>query len=215
LRVLRSLWITSAAATATLGLLGAYFSMTAGAVIGTAVFAGVVGSAARQLTPGRDGGARFGWFCGPMATAGAAAVAGVCFVGLFAFFGAAAGAFALVLAAAWPTARYVEHLLAHRRPSGAGLPDDAAGLTAPSAEPAPAPTHPRLLTDQQLCLAWRTSFALMQNTQDAAEHSRLADLRAGYLDELEHRNPTGFTRWMVTGARAASDPGRYLAPGSE
>ena len=35
--------------------------------------------------------------------------------------------------------------------------------------------------------------------------------RQEYLDALERRDPHGFARWMDLGARAASDPGRYVA----
>jgi hypothetical protein len=30
------------------------------------------------------------------------------------------------------------------------------------------------------------------------------------LDAIERRDRDGFTRWLETGARAGSDPGRYL-----
>jgi len=31
------------------------------------------------------------------------------------------------------------------------------------------------------------------------------------LDELERRDRAGFQRWLSTGARAASDPSRYIS----
>ena len=39
--------------------------------------------------------------------------------------------------------------------------------------------------------------------------------RQEYLDALERRDPHGFARWIGLGARAASDPGRYVARGSD
>ncbi len=38
----------------------------------------------------------------------------------------------------------------------------------------------------------------------------LIETRCALLDELTHRDPEGFTRWLDSGARAASDPARFL-----
>jgi len=35
-------------------------------------------------------------------------------------------------------------------------------------------------------------------------------VRQRMLDELERRDRAGFERWLSTGARAASDPSRYI-----
>jgi len=40
---------------------------------------------------------------------------------------------------------------------------------------------------------------------------RLVETRAELLDELAHRHPEGFTRWLNSGARAASDPARFVS----
>ncbi|HET9875603.1 MAG TPA: hypothetical protein VFQ37_07520 [Mycobacterium sp.] len=68
----------------------------------------------------------------------------------------------------------------------------------------------RLLTDPDLCRAWRASYSALQRTSSAAQRLRVVGLRAELLDELEHRNPDGFLVWMASGARAAADPTRYL-----
>lgn len=43
----------------------------------------------------------------------------------------------------------------------------------------------------------------------------LAAFRRQVLDELERRNPSGFGQWMASGARAPSDPARYLLDSPE
>ena len=73
-------------------------------------------------------------------------------------------------------------------------------------ELAPTTTH----TDEELCWAWRRSYAQLQRTTDPEGLARLAAQRQGYLDELEHRHPTRFTAWIDSGARAASDPHPYI-----
>lgn len=65
-------------------------------------------------------------------------------------------------------------------------------------------------TGEELCWAWRCSFSRVQRAGDAAELARVARERRSYLDEIERRDPHGFATWMREGARAASDPRRYL-----
>ena len=67
----------------------------------------------------------------------------------------------------------------------------------------------------QLCWAWRTSYLALQTTTDARSLDRLAAMRRCYLDELEHRDPVGFRRWLDSGARAPSDPLRYIRTDAE
>ncbi len=66
-------------------------------------------------------------------------------------------------------------------------------------------------TDSDLCLAWRHSYLELQT---AAPAGRLAisEQRRAYLDEMHHRNPQGVTKWLAEGARAASDPAKFLLP---
>ena len=73
------------------------------------------------------------------------------------------------------------------------------------------------LTDTELCAAWPVSADQLDRARerrDTVEQTRLAALREGYLDELERRDPAGFRRWMESGARAASDPGKFIGHGS-
>lgn len=65
------------------------------------------------------------------------------------------------------------------------------------------------LDDEQLCLAWRRSFLLLERAT-GKDRVRIVELRREYLDELESRHPANFRSWLASGARAASDPSRFL-----
>lgn len=125
-----------------------------------------------------------------------------------------AGIVGLLLVGALPL------LLPHERS------DEPAGLACrPSTAAAPAsPELPELVdvgeeplesvvagwTDEELCWAWRCSFSRLQRASNADGLARVGEERRVYLDEIERRDPRGFAAWMRNGARAASDPGRYL-----
>jgi hypothetical protein len=87
-----------------------------------------------------------------------------------------------------------------------------------------APTAPRVRIDVQspvlatlstpeLCLAWRRSYFALGELPSGPARGELVTLRQSMLDEIERRDPAGFQRWLDAGARAGSDPGRYLATG--
>jgi hypothetical protein len=93
----------------------------------------------------------------------------------------------------------------------------------PPAEPSvrPQPTAPPMpdcasLDNDELCRTWRHSFVVLDKAEPG-ERLPIVQLRQACLDELQRRDPSGFARWIGAGARAASDPGRYLfrrdAPG--
>lgn len=65
------------------------------------------------------------------------------------------------------------------------------------------------LSTSQLCWAWRLSYVRVARTSWGSELDHLAELRRGYLDELQRRDPGAFGRWFPT-ARAASDPARFF-----
>ena len=67
-------------------------------------------------------------------------------------------------------------------------------------------------SDEELCWAWRRSYAQLMGTTDAEVVSRLAEQRHGYLCELERRHPARFAAWLHSGARAAGDPTRFIRP---
>jgi hypothetical protein len=72
--------------------------------------------------------------------------------------------------------------------------------------------HPGEFATEALCAAWRKSYVLLLRTSDKRARDKIVDLRRRLLDELEGRDREGFTRWMESGARAGSDPSRYLTP---
>ncbi len=71
------------------------------------------------------------------------------------------------------------------------------------------------LSDEELCLAWRTTFTALHRATGANELAQIAAARRDYLDELERRYPTAVRRWISSGARAASNPARYLGTDQE
>jgi hypothetical protein len=95
---------------------------------------------------------------------------------------------------------------------------------APSAKPSGPSTAPAVLVPQPaaaavdlttgaLCLAWRRSYVELKQSTDEPTRQRVVRLRGQYLDELERRDGAGFARWLGSGARAGSDPQRYLTAG--
>jgi hypothetical protein len=111
---------------------------------------------------------------------------------------------------------------AHSAPAEDAAEDPASTARTPTAvpgEPAPPGGEPHdaapmpTLPTPALCWEWRRSYLAVVRASKPDELTRIAALRAAYLDELERRDPTGFRRWLDSGARAASDPGRYLTSG--
>ena len=96
--------------------------------------------------------------------------------------------------------------LAHRARCRSDLrPDQAQVWSAMAASTA------RTLTDHDLCRAWCTSFDLLQSVSDVEARARVVSLRQAYLDELDRRDPLGLSAWLASGARATSNPDRYLS----
>jgi hypothetical protein len=74
---------------------------------------------------------------------------------------------------------------------------------------------PDLMSDQDLCHAWRSSFVALQRATSVEGRLRAVTMRALYLDELERRTGPAMRAWMQSGARAAGDPSRFLAAGTD
>ena len=71
------------------------------------------------------------------------------------------------------------------------------------------------LSDEQLCLAWVTSFITLERLLvegDTAQQAQVVSRRQQYLDELARRNPQGLEEWLISGARPAGDPSPYILP---
>jgi hypothetical protein len=66
-----------------------------------------------------------------------------------------------------------------------------------------------LLTDEQLCEAWRSSTSTLRV---GLPHRlrRTVERRQWYLDEFERRNPEGLRMWLASTDAIACDPLRYL-----
>lgn len=66
------------------------------------------------------------------------------------------------------------------------------------------------LSTFQLCHEWRNSYRMLLAADDPRAWRRVIVARGAYLDELERRDPEGFSRWLAAGACAGSDPHRFL-----
>jgi hypothetical protein len=89
---------------------------------------------------------------------------------------------------------------------------DPASVAATTTVPIPdSPTSPpEYMSDADLCRAWRRSYALLKRSGSVNARLMVVQQRQRYLDELERRNPWGLSVWLCSGARAASDPSRYI-----
>jgi hypothetical protein len=72
---------------------------------------------------------------------------------------------------------------------------------------------PSFLDDDVLCLAWHNSFVHLQAAGSVSDRLRLVQRRQKLLDELSRRHEPEIRRWLDSGARAASNPGRFLNQG--
>jgi hypothetical protein len=67
-----------------------------------------------------------------------------------------------------------------------------------------------LLSDGELCAAWRASFSSLIEASDATAREQVVLVRELYLDELSARHPDAMTAWLASNPRAASGPERFL-----
>jgi hypothetical protein len=65
---------------------------------------------------------------------------------------------------------------------------------------------PDTLQDEDLCLAWCSSYVALERATSWESRLRVVRLRALYLDEMERRHPAALGDWLASGARAASHP---------
>jgi hypothetical protein len=158
------------------------------------------GAGPATTMPARRAGLRVG---------GASCAAGLVLTGLVALLGPASGTVVVallllagVLACSW---------LRRRSGRSAGQKNATAGIfeVVPAIQEPPQ-LAPETLSTQELCLAWRRSYLALLDVTSGPARWRIVLMRECLLDELERRDPDGFTRWLDTGARAGSNPGRYL-----
>ena len=206
-KVLRGLGVSIAVAVGGLGILlvpqALPFLIWAGAT------AAVIGYHSPRAVPVRVLGLR-GDRRGTRAAEAATAVVGggAVLVGLAVLVGAvgtllAGGASALLL---WWKLR------GRRQPRDTQEPVQMAASAAAAPE---MPSTIARMSTAHLCWAWRASYLALRTTTDARSLDRLAATRRCYLDEVEHRDPAGFRRWLDNGARAPSDPLRYIRADAE
>ncbi|HEU4674636.1 MAG TPA: hypothetical protein VFS29_01500 [Motilibacteraceae bacterium] len=69
----------------------------------------------------------------------------------------------------------------------------------------------RRMSARRLGERWAASAVALAHEPSAAGRARIAARRAGYLSEMERRDPLGFARWMAEDP-LATDPRGYLAP---
>ncbi|RZU16335.1 hypothetical protein EV645_3890 [Kribbella rubisoli] len=72
------------------------------------------------------------------------------------------------------------------------------------------PVAPAVLSDEELCTAWRASFSALQKAGSPTQRMRIVDERRAYLDEIELRSVHGMAAWLASGPRAAGDPSRFV-----
>ena len=88
-----------------------------------------------------------------------------------------------------------------RRPGGA----DVVPLTSAAGRPV------RTLSVEELGREWLRTSAALTRVQGPMARQALVDRRSDALDELERRDPAGFSRWLAAGATVDSDPARYVS----
>jgi hypothetical protein len=186
-----------------------------GAIVGWIFLAAVVGTVASMavssppakyarnldVTPGRAGlVAGVGTFAGCLAVSGLVAILGAASVPVLLFIAVVAAV------RSWRRLHAIRSAESRAAPVADEPPPDL-------------PADLRVCADNlgdfatdELCAAWRRSYTLLLRTSDKTARDKVVDLRRRLLDELEDRDREGFTRWMESGARAGSDPSRYLTP---
>lgn len=115
---------------------------------------------------------------------------------------------------AWLQARLV-------RASQAAMPTQSESMTPAQARPSVGvqdsidPQQLTSMTNGELCLAWRTSYVVLQQAPSPLERSRVVAWRHACLDEFDSRHPEALADWLGSGARAASGPDRFLPRGPD
>jgi hypothetical protein len=200
-----------------LGLIGAAFAFAATptAVVTTFVVFGVLGSLLTMCLVRafweRGAGGRL------RLLAGGALVGGIS-VGAFFGYASLLGPGVLLLAVAvlagspYAVTTFRRWLRSVRTPTAAQLDAVARAFAYANPESAQFQPPPELhdLTDEQLCKRWRASYRASRRRSSAVKLIAAVAERQMYLDELEHRNASGFAAWLAAGPETAENPLPYL-----
>jgi hypothetical protein len=131
-----------------------------------------------------------------LALAGVAALAG----GLVALLAGSAGGIA------WLVTRVARS----RPPAASGVEELLRPVPATARPMATASSPLSSLTTPALGREWMRTTATLGGRLTSADRAALVRRREETLDELERRDPVGFTRWLATGPAPASDPATYI-----
>lgn len=86
--------------------------------------------------------------------------------------------------------------------------------TAPPAALQPTAVRPVIvLSTAELGQEWLRTTAVLAGPLDPMSRTSLVLRRQEALDELECRDPVGFTRWLAAGVAPSSDPAEYVRGG--
>ncbi len=127
----------------------------------------------------------------------------------------AGGLMALLAGVTGLTAWLITHMRRSRPRAASGV----EGLLRPVPPPARASTAAPVdaassslsaLTTAALGREWMRTTAALGGRLTAADRAALVRRRGETLDELERRDPAGFTRWLATGPASGSDPAPYI-----
>lgn len=219
MRVYRSVWLLICVTAGALGMIITWSSVTVAGQVGVATFSAILTAIAYQLRRTQRAAAPAPDWRRLSEISAAGAVSGLALIGPVMVMGGTAVASALLLAVASPLA--IRWSLARLGALPACVPsavvddDDQATSSHPGTSwsarrPAPADHVVGQLSNDELCRAWRLSFTALQRATTTAKQVQLVAARQELLDEMERRNPAGFSRWLHAGARPAGDPSRYL-----
>lgn len=203
----RILWRRVMCAVAVLGVVNAVLVLPGKNLVGLAVCAAIVGPTVGVWAHARTSHAEFP-FPTPsylLQTAALATVGAVAVVGLITMGGITALLGLGLLVACSPA---VLHRLPVRPPQTPRSDPPAGVATAPTLQPVLPPCHG--LSNAELCWRWRTSTTALATTVSPGQRLYLIHTRAALLDELAHRDPDGFTRWLHSDTRTVNDPAPFL-----
>ncbi len=218
MRFYRKLWVIAAVAANTTCTGVALLAFTLGTLFWAALISALVAGAAGILSSTRQ---ELG---DPLPRTGSSLACGA-YIGVATMgAGEAVGPVGVLFVLAWVVASppVVEWLYARMAGAKSSEPAHMRDARAPaSVHPPRQWTHRTSpasdMTDQELIFMWRLSFVQITGAQSTADVFAACENRARLLDEIERRDPVGFCAWMNSGARAASDPSRFLGlrPGTD